>query len=121
VPSGTVGVVLNVTATEGTISSYLAVWPTGQAKNVVSNLNFEPGATVANMVTAMMGTNGKVSLYNAVGQVHVVADLAGYYVPGSGAPGPAGPAGAVGPAGPPGADGAPGPPGPPGPPAPPAI
>jgi hypothetical protein len=59
VPSGTLAVVLNVTATEGTIRSYLTVWPTGQPKNL-SNLNFESGTAVANLVTAAIATGGKV-------------------------------------------------------------
>ena len=46
-----------------------------------SNLNFGPGQTVPNLVIVKVGTNGNVKIYNAVGSVHVIFDVAGWYGP----------------------------------------
>ena len=81
VPStGVDAVVLNVTTTSPTASSWLTVWPAGQTQPNSSNLNYEPGNTVANLVIVKVGTGGIVKLANAVGSTHCVADVVGYFV-----------------------------------------
>ena len=77
--SGVSAVVLNVTVTEPSAGSVLTAFPTGQTLPLASNLNFSAGQTVPNLVVVKVGTGGKVSLYNAFGTVHVVADVAGWY------------------------------------------
>ncbi len=77
--SGVSAVVLNVTATEPTAASYLTVYPAGVARPTASNLNFTPGWTGANFVTIAVGTGGIVDIYNNAGNVHVIADVVGYY------------------------------------------
>jgi hypothetical protein len=84
VPTGASAVVLNVTATEGTASSYLTVYPDGASPPSASSLNFVAGRNVPNLVTVQVGADGDVDFYNSAGDVQVIADLAGYYV--SGAP-----------------------------------
>jgi hypothetical protein len=84
-------VVLNVTATGPTRSSYLTVWPTGAPRPGTSNLNFAAGQTVANRVIAPVGSNGQVSVYNPGGSVNVVVDVAGWFTGTSLLPGGAGP------------------------------
>ncbi|MBV8159447.1 MAG: hypothetical protein JO265_00840 [Acidimicrobiia bacterium] len=80
VPSVGVGAVaLNVTVTNPTAASYLTVSPTGSARPTASNLNFQPGQTVPNMVVATLGTGGKVDVYNAGGSTDVIFDVAGWY------------------------------------------
>ena len=77
-----VAVVLNVTVVSPTDNSFLAVTSTGYGSApTTSNLNYRAGQTVANLVTVPVGTDGKVSFYNAVGTTQVIADLAGYYTP----------------------------------------
>ena len=44
-----------------------------------SNLNFAPHQIVPNAVTVKLGTGGQLRVYNDQGQVHLVADLAGYF------------------------------------------
>ena len=74
-------IALNVVATNATgPDSYLTVWPTGQARPLASNLNFEPGVSVPNLVIARVGNEGKVSLYNNLGTVNVAADIQGYFL-----------------------------------------
>ena len=79
--TGVAAVVLNVTATEAVQAGYVSVYPSGARRPLVSNLNLEAaGQTVANLVTVKVGANGKVALFTS-GGTHLVADLAGYYVP----------------------------------------
>jgi outer membrane protein assembly factor BamB len=84
--TGVSSVVLNVTVTETTATSFLTVWPSGVTRPLASNLNYDAGRTVPNMVTVKVGAGGKVSLYNNSGSTHVVADVAGWYGAGDGAP-----------------------------------
>jgi uncharacterized protein YkwD len=80
IPStGVTAAVLNVTVTAPTATSFLTVFPAGAALPLAANLNFLPGQTIANLVTAKVGANGQVSLYNLAGYVHVIADVAGWY------------------------------------------
>lgn len=78
--SGVEAVVLNVTTTSPSASSWLTVWPKGQIQPNASNLNYEPGTTVANLVVVKVGTGGIVQLANAVGSTHCIADVVGYFV-----------------------------------------
>ena len=79
--TGVSAVALNVTVTEPTAGSFLTVWPAGEARPLASNLNYEAGATVPNMVVVKVGAGGKVNLFNFSGSVHVIADVAGWYGP----------------------------------------
>jgi hypothetical protein len=88
--SGVAAVVLNVTVTSPTASSFVTVWPTGQPRPNASNLNFTAGQTVANLVTVKVGAGGQVSLYNYAGNTHLIADVAGYYGDGTIDPAPGG-------------------------------
>ncbi|MGI9645914.1 MAG: TolB family protein [Ilumatobacteraceae bacterium] len=77
--TGVTAVVLNVTATGATAPSYLTAFPTGTTKPYASNLNYEAGETQPCQVLVRVGEDGKVSLFNAVGAVHVVIDVMAWY------------------------------------------
>ena len=78
--TGVVAVALNVTATESAGPGFVTVYPTGRSRPVVSSLNLERAdQTVANQVTARVGTGTRVSLFTH-SATHLVADVAGYYV-----------------------------------------
>jgi GH25 family lysozyme M1 (1,4-beta-N-acetylmuramidase) len=80
VPStGVTAVVLNVTATGPTASSFVTVYADGQARPITSNLDFTAGQTIPNLVVVPVGANGKIDFYNSAGRVNLIADLAGYY------------------------------------------
>ena len=79
VPASAKAVVVNTTVTEPTAASYLTVWPSGATQPTASNLNFGAGQTVPNLVMVKVGPDGKVNVYNAVGQVHVIFDVVGYF------------------------------------------
>lgn len=82
--SGVDSVVLNVTAAAATEQSYLTVWPTGEPQPNASNLNMVRGSTVPNLVIAKVGGDGTVSIYNAAGSTHVIADVMGWFPAASG-------------------------------------
>ncbi|MET7394487.1 hypothetical protein ABZS66_13445 [Dactylosporangium sp. NPDC005572] len=77
--TGVTAVVLNMTVVNPTSASYLTVFPSGVARPLASNLNFPANWVGANAVTVPVGTNGQVDIYNPAGNVHVVADVMGYY------------------------------------------
>ena len=79
VPADADAVVLNVTVTATTGSSFLTMWPAGQAQPTVSSLNWTPGRTIPNAVTVKLGAGGKISIFNLSGNADVIADVAGYY------------------------------------------
>ncbi len=74
-------VVLNVTATQGTLPSYLTVWPADVTQPLASNLNFDPGEDIPNLVTVKLSATGQVKIYNNLGSVDVVADVVAWYAP----------------------------------------
>jgi hypothetical protein len=76
--SGVAAVVMNVTVTNTTASSYLTVWPTGWPRPLASNLNWTAGTTVPNLVEVAVGVAGQVSIFNAFGTTDVLFDVAGY-------------------------------------------
>ncbi|MFI8828174.1 FlgD immunoglobulin-like domain containing protein [Streptomyces sp. NPDC053431] len=79
VPStGVTAVVMNVTATNVTASSYISVYPYGTPRPATSNLNVVKGQVVANLVTVPV-KSGKVTLYNHGGTVDLLGDVAGYF------------------------------------------
>ena len=77
--TGVAAVVLNVTATDATASTYVTVFPNGAAKPEASNLNVGRDETSPNLVTVAVGTNGQVALYNHSGQVQLIVDVSGWY------------------------------------------
>jgi hypothetical protein len=78
IPLGATSVVLNVTVDHPTASGYLTVWPTGADRPDASNVNFEAGQTVPNLVIAKIGGDGKISYFNNSGRVQVIMDVLGY-------------------------------------------
>jgi len=78
VPANADSVVVNVTAVQPTAGGYLTIWPAGQTRPLASSLNFPAGATVPNLVIAKIGTNGRIGIFNANGNTHVVVDVVGY-------------------------------------------
>ena len=79
IPADATSVVMNVTAVDASQVTHLTVWPTGQTMPLASSLNPAPGPPDPNLVTVTIGAGGKVSIFNNSGQVHVIADVVGYY------------------------------------------
>lgn len=81
VPNNATAVALNVTVTDTAAPSYLSVYPTGGSQPLVSNLNWNAGETVPNLVIVPIGQNGQVTFYNDAGTTNLVVDLEGYFAP----------------------------------------
>ncbi|MCA1824751.1 MAG: hypothetical protein LC640_10945, partial [Frankia sp.] len=87
VPADAHAVVLNITATQATSSTDVRAYPTPGDNSFprVSTLNVVPGETAPNLAVVRVGTDGRIRLRNAAGQVHLIVDLVGYYAAGAGA------------------------------------
>ncbi|MGW7428190.1 FlgD immunoglobulin-like domain containing protein [Streptomyces sp. NPDC054861] len=76
--TGVSAIVMNVTVTNPTASTYVSVYPYGTPRPATSNLNVAASSTVANQVIVPV-RDGKVTLYNHSGAADLLADVAGYY------------------------------------------
>jgi hypothetical protein len=80
IPAEAVGLSMNVTTVNATGASFLSVFPSDVALPTASNLNMTPGQSpTPNAVTTNISADGKISFYNDVGTVDVLADIVGYY------------------------------------------
>jgi hypothetical protein len=83
VPAAALAAVLNITATGVTSGTDVRAYPkpaTSGAPPTVSNLNLTKGATRANLAIVKPGGDGRIRVRNEGGFVHLVGDLAGYFV-----------------------------------------
>lgn len=82
--SGVSAVVVNVTVTAAGAGGFITVFPSGGVQPTASNLNFTPGLTIPNLVTVKVSGDGRVTLANNSARgVHLIADVAGYYLAGA--------------------------------------
>ena len=80
IPADALGLSLNVTAVGATLPTFLTIWATNEPMPNASSLNPEPGQPPApNAVTTELSTDGGFDIYNLQGEVHVLADVNGYY------------------------------------------
>ena len=82
VPVGATAVLLTVTAVAATARTDVRAYPTAAdtaTVPLVSNINADARSVVPNVVIVRIGEAGQVRLRNAAGQVHLLADVAGYY------------------------------------------
>jgi len=83
VPGSASAAVLNVTVTNPRAAGFVTVWPCGQPRPNASNLNYEAGQNVPNLVIAKLGDGNRVCFYSMV-RTDLVADVAGFFPGGSG-------------------------------------
>jgi hypothetical protein len=83
-PAGASAVALNVTITNPSAAGNLTVYPGGHPVPLASNLNYLAGQTIPNMFQVPLGPGNTVTFYNSAGTVDVIADVLGYYAPGTG-------------------------------------
>jgi hypothetical protein len=82
IPSTALGVIANVTVTNGTIGSFLTVWPSDQPQPLASSLNWVTGQPpTPNQVTSDLSATGQLSFFNNAGTVDIIVDLVGYFTP----------------------------------------
>ncbi len=78
VPALASTVVLNVTATSASGGGFITVYPCGSSRPNASNLNYNAGQTIPNLVITKVGTNGQVCIYTDA-TTNILADINGYY------------------------------------------
>ena len=78
VPDDAGAVTVNVTAANAEDAGFLTVHPCNPTLPTASNLNFEPGGAVANLVTSKLSADGRLCIF-ASATTNVVVDLAAWY------------------------------------------
>ena len=71
-------VTVNLTVTNPAAAGYLTAYPCGMDAPLVSNVNFTPGQTVANLATVRVGQANSICLSSPV-PTNVIVDLAGSF------------------------------------------
>jgi hypothetical protein len=82
VPGDAASAVLNVTAVATADAGYLTVWPCGSRQPDTSNLNYQAGEAVPNLVISKLGTDGRVCVFSSA-EVDLFVDVSGYFPAGS--------------------------------------
>ena len=83
IPAGASAIVFNLTVAEANSFGFITAYPTSGSRPNVSSVNFNAGQIVPNSVTVPVGMYGKVTLFNRSSAAnHLVADVAGYFLPG---------------------------------------
>lgn len=80
VPDNASAVVLNLTGTAASTGTFITAHPAGTTPPKVSNLNLVRSLPRANAAIVKLGTDGRITLRNSTGQLHLIGDLAGYMV-----------------------------------------
>ena len=84
IPASVAAVVFNLTVTQARSFGFVTAYASGATRPNASNLNYSTGQTVPNLVTVPVGANGRVTLFNrSSGTAQLIADVAGYYLPGT--------------------------------------
>jgi spore germination protein YaaH len=87
IPAEALAVSGNLTVTGSTAGGYVSIGPSMTSTPSTSTLNFGRGVTVANNVTLRLGSGGKVgAVYvgTSGARAHLILDVTGYYLAGSG-------------------------------------
>jgi RHS repeat-associated protein len=80
IPADATAIVGNATVTGATGNGFITLFPDGQPRPPVSNLNYTTGQTVPNAFTVGLGSNGQFRTYASAG-THFIVDLTGYFAP----------------------------------------
>jgi len=65
--------------TNAQAAGYITVFPCGSPQPNSSNLNYNAGTTIANLVMTKIGSGGKVCIYTSAA-ADVIVDVSGHYV-----------------------------------------
>jgi hypothetical protein len=80
VPAGGSAVAVTITATDATTGGYLTAHAASTPVPDASNVNFRPGAAVANSAIVALSADGAIDLF-ASSAVQVIVDVTGVFVP----------------------------------------
>jgi hypothetical protein len=79
--AGVTGVIMNLTGTAPTATTFVTAYPGDHPRPIASSLNLAAGRTKANLVMVRVPPNGLVNLYNAAGATHLIVDVVGTFRP----------------------------------------
>ncbi len=80
IPTTATAVSMNMTSTDATAPTFLTVWASGQPQPDTSSMNPIPGAPATpNGIISALDADGEFNVFNLAGNVHVFADINGYY------------------------------------------
>jgi len=79
VPANASAIVINVTVAEPDAAGYVSIWPTGEPQPNTSSVNFAAGDVVPNLAITRVGIDGLITIYNAFGNTHCIADVVGWF------------------------------------------
>jgi streptogramin lyase len=90
IPAGATAVALNLTVTEATTTGHVSLFADGGAQPLASTINYVAGQTRATNAVASLGASGATAVYvsQTSGTVHVLIDVAGYFVRDTATPSP---------------------------------
>ncbi|MDJ0771268.1 MAG: CAP domain-containing protein [Ilumatobacter sp.] len=71
-------VTLNLTATQTGGAGFATVYPCDEPRPLASTINYGPGATIANGVTAKVGGDGRICVYTHA-RAHLIVDVDGAF------------------------------------------
>jgi hypothetical protein len=71
--------VMNATLLAGANATYISQWPDGVARPLVSNVNADPYATIANMAMVDLSIGRNYDVFNSAGTAQVLNDISGYF------------------------------------------
>lgn len=88
VPTTGVGsVVLRIALLNPTEPTWAVLWPAGRTRPGTTMISAGVGEELSNVAVVEVGDQGKVSVYNAAGKTHMVAEVQGYFTSAQGATG----------------------------------
>lgn len=71
----------NLTVDQARADGFITAYPSGSSRSNASSLNFTANRSVANLVTAKLGTGSSLVFYNGSADiVHLIVDIVGAYV-----------------------------------------
>jgi hypothetical protein len=80
IPTGAVGIMMNTTVVNGTVGSFLTVFPADVTRPNASSMNWVAAQPpTPNEIGVKLSADGKIKVYNLVGTVDVVGDIVGYF------------------------------------------
>jgi hypothetical protein len=80
IPSTAAVLVGNATITNTTAISYLTIYPSNlSSPPVISDLNWQPNTTIANMIEVSLSPSGSISVTSPFGSADLIIDVSGWY------------------------------------------
>jgi len=80
IPATAAAIVGNATVVQPTGNGFITLWPDGQSRPPVSNLNYVAGQVVPNAFTVGLNMGGNFRTYSFAG-THFIVDITGFFAP----------------------------------------